>query len=1113
MLATAALCLGLCATPAAARELEIPTFLTPVRNSDHSPATAPGGRPFELFLRLAVNQSPAVEGDPGSPAVPAGDLEDLRFDLPAGIVANAASFPRCSQEDFAAAACPLATQVGVFDPTLSGGGGGLAPVFNLTPPAGEPAQFGMRLDGQALDIDLQVRNGGDYGVSAAVHGLDEDAGLLGASLTIWGVPADPGHDGLRFTGAGLPAPGPYPEPFPYRPLLSDPGSCDGPLVSTMEARSWQQPSLITSAAAFEAPQMGGCDQLEFSPRLEVKPTTNLADSPSGLEVHLQLPQNQDAEGSAVAHLRTARVALPAGLAINPAAANGLGACSLGQIGYAGVASERQILRYDLPPVTFSRSFTVSYGGTSTAPILATATRAQVTAALETLPGLAGNVSLAAAQGGWIVSFTGALSGTNVAQFAGSVSDDPSQLIAVTGEGGSFELHFGAATTGPLPFDASADEVEEALAAIPALGRGNLFPGNVFVSGGGLEETTRTYRAIFAGDLTGTEPAISATSSLSGAGAGVQITHADPPPPRGLSVATLGGIAPGTPQFNASPAACPDAAKIGTARIDSPAAIGHPLFGSVYLASPRDNPFGSLLALYVVVEDPATGLVLKLPGRVEADPQSGRLSATIGELPQLPFEDLRLDFFKGAGAPLRTPNACGGYGVQSELTPWGAPETAVARPGDSFAIAAGAGGGSCPASEAAAPVSASFEAGTVDPAAGAYSPFVLRLSRPDGARPLSPIDTTLPEGLLAKLAATASCPDAALASAAARSGAAEQAAPSCPAASRLGGAYVAAGAGPTPYNLAGSIYLAGPYKGAPLSLASVVPVLAGPFDLGTVVQRAALYLDPETTRVHVVADPLPAVVQGIPLDLRSLRANLDAAEFTRNPTSCNPLAISGAQSIRFQAGDCARLAFAPKLTLAAKGPTRRDAHPGLSIGVGFPGKRNQANLAALGLTLPGSVRLDRKGLGAICSPARFAARACPAASVRGRAEAVTPLLGEPLKGPVYLRRSRDRAEKLPELVADLRGRVDVVVSGQLAVSKAGVLSANFEDLPDAPFTKFTLTLAGGKKGFLVNAGNLCAHAGKATALIDGQNAKAADQHPVLSTDCAKGNGHESRSAER
>jgi hypothetical protein len=1095
-LAAAALCLGgALAAPAAARNLEVPSFLAPGRNSDLSPSAVPGGRPFEVVNIFALNQTPVLEGIAG----PAENVKDLSFELPPGLVANAATFPACSAEAFSARSCPAATQVGTAALSLSAGApAGTVPVFNIAPPPGMPAKFAFRAAGGAVQIGFRFRNGGDYGASAEVRGASAAAGLLGSEVRIWGVPGDPLHDSQRFAGNGTPAPGPYPEAPPYRPLISNPTSCDGPLVTSMEVSSWQHPAQVTSAAPFEAPGMGGCNQLDFSPVIEAKPTTSLADSPSGLDFHLHLPQSQDPEGAATAHLRTAKITLPAGLSPNPAAANGLGACTPAQIGLTGVASERQLLRYDMPPVNFSGTFTVSFGGKSTAQIPATASAAQVRAAIETLPGLAGNVSLRGAPGGWLISFTGALAGTGVPQLEGTVTDNPRQVIAVTGDGGTYKLSFGGVETASLPFDASAAEIQQALAAIPALGLGNLFPGNVFVSASGSEELTRFYQVIFAGDLNGAKPALGATSALTGPGAKVEITAKNPPAPRQLSVATLGGIAPGTPQFSAAPASCPDSAKIGTVRADSPALASHPLFGSVYLASQGQNPFGSLLAFYLTLEDPALGLIAKLPGRVDFD-GAGRLAVTLAEAPQLPFEDLSVELFKGAAAPLKTALSCATYTVETELTPWSAPEAALARPKDSFATSLGAAGGACPGSEAAAPQLARFEAGTADPAAGAYSPFVLKLSRPDGSRALGGIDTTLPEGLLARLAGRALCPGGALAAAAARSGHQEQAAPSCPAASRLGSVAISAGAGPAPYNLSGTAYLAGPYKGAPLSIATITPALAGPFDLGTAVVRAALYIDPATTRVHVVSDPFPQALQGIGTDLRSLALNLDAGSFVKNPTSCNPLALEGPQGSHFQVGDCSQLSFKPKLELALTGGTKRGAHPALKASIAYPAKGSPANIAALSVTLPKALGLDKAHLGTVCAAAHL--DACPPASVLGSARATTPLLGEPLTGKVYLRKAP--AGKLAGLAIGLKGGpASVVLSGDLAASKAGAVSVAFEDLPDVPLSKLSLQLPGAKKGLFKATASLCAHSPKAKVQIDGQNAASADQSPALTAPCKK-----------
>lgn len=1077
---------------AAARTLEVPVFLSPGRTINQSPSTVPGARPFEVLNDFAVNQSPANGGEAG----PAENIRDLSFELPTGLLAGAARYPRCSAEAFAQSSCATVAQVGVAKPEFSAGAPStLVPVFNVAPPSGRVAQFAFRAAGAPVHVDFELRNGGDYGATATVRGLSEAAGLLRSSLRIWGVPGDPDHDAERFNGAGVPTPGPYPEAPPYQPLISNPTSCRGPLVTTMQVSTWQHPERQISAAPFEAPGTNSCDQLEFNPKFEAKPTTNLADSPSGLDVHLEIPQIQASKGSASAGLRDARIDLPAGLTVNPAGANGLSSCTPAQIGLAGVASEQQLLRYDMPPVSYSGSFTVSRGGATTAPISSTATQAQVRAALEALPGLAGNIAIGGAPGGWIVTFVGALAGTDVPLLTGAVTDNPSQAIAVTATGGTYKLGLGAATTSDLPFNATFAEIQAALRQIPALGLGNLFPGNVFVSGPVTDEDTRTYRVIFANDLNGAKPALTASSSLTGPAAGVTITPTDPPSPRGLSVATFGANAPGTPQFNSAPAACPDASQIGTVRVDSPAQLDHPLFGSVYLATPGQNPYGSLLAIYITVTDEASGINVKLPARIDPDPATGRLRVSVAEAPQLPFEDLDIELFKGTAAPLRTPSVCATYTVETLLTPTSAPEGASRRPKDAFTIANGAGAGACPKTAATVPDLTRFTAGSADPSAGIYTPFVLKLTRPDGSLPLGGIDTTLPEGLLAKIAGVPLCSDAALAAAAAHSGAAEARSPSCPAASRIGGLAAAAGAGPAPYNLTGSAYLTGPYRGAPLSLALVTPALAGPFDLGTVVVRVALHVDPQTTRVRASSDPFPASLRGVPLDLRSVALNLDPG-FAKNPTSCYPLEFSGAQSARFQVGDCRKLAFAPKLDLALKGATERGAHPALSATLTNSAKRTTANLAALDLFLPRSLRFDKAHLGT-------------AGTVYGQATATTPLLDQPLRGPLTVRRSATSTQ----LIVNLHGQTDLVLAGQLRVSKAGAMRVSFDSPPDVPLTKFTLAMSGAKKGLFKASRNLCAGPNRATAELSGQNAATYDRSVVVKAACPKSGSGKGKRRER
>ncbi len=1144
-------CLGALSASAQAEDLRITEFEANGIEQNGSLSTGAGARPFELTNFLSVNT--AVNPESGE-LLPAENIKDLAVELPPGAVGNPAAFPQCQETELDSyVGCPPSSEIGVasvkiklvFLSQVS------SPVWNMRPPPGMPAQFAFIVIVSRVHVNFHIRTGTDYGVTATLHNISNTAPLFNSRFTLWGVPADPSHNDVR----GVPS------TEPRRPFLSNPTSCRGAgLVTEVTATTWQHKDLGVPAAS-ESPSMIDCNQVDFSPTVEAKPTTNLADSPSGLEFHLHLPQNEDPDGLAEAHLREAKMVLPPGLTVNASSANGLGSCTPEQIGYAGPSNERQFTHYELP---LTNSFTLSYGGESTPTLDATAPRPVVEEAIEALPGLAGNVRLTGIPGGWTVTFIGDLAGSVVPEeLSGDTTNNAAQLVEVTGEDGGFNLHTTTGDTGAtfetsyakdaalifigtpsrplqngdpiegpgiapgtkitnyfgsgmfiskpttsaqvsvklkaeLPFNANAERIQEGLAGVPG------FAGNVSVKAAGSTPFTRSFRVVFAGTLAGTEPEpLTVTSDLTGLGAGVVITP-EPPQPLPLSVSRVGDIVAGTPQFTEAPDNCPDAAKIGTVRLDTPL-VTHPLIGSVFLATPHQNPFGSLLAIYIAIHDPETGVVLKLPGQLEADPKTGQLTATVSENPQLPFEDLRLEFFKGSAAPLKTGIACGRYEVTTDLTPRTAPEGAIRHPKDAFTIARGAGGKACAKDEASAPTSSDFEAGTIEPSAGLYSPFTLKLARPDGAQQVTGIDASLPTGVLAKLAGVPYCSDAALTAAAAKSGREELANPSCPAASRVGTVTVGAGAGPTPFYVEGGAYLAGPYKGAPLSLAVITPAVAGPFDVGDVVIRNALHIDPVTTRVRAVSDPIPTILQGIPLSIRSILVSLDRDQFTLNPTSCNPMETNGAASTLagrsvtiaspFQVGDCGKLGLKPKLALSLKGGTKRTGHPALrAVLTPRPG---DSNLSRVSVALPKSEFLDNTHIKTICTRVQFAASQCPEGSIYGYAEASSPLLDTPLQGPVYLRSS---SNKLPDLVADLHGQIDVVLDGRIDSTKGGGLRSTFENVPDAPVSKFVLEMLGGKKGLLENSTNLCAHTSKASALFDGHNTKTSDQKPVVATSC-------------
>jgi uncharacterized repeat protein (TIGR01451 family) len=557
-------------------------------------------------------------------------------------------------------------------------------------------------------------------------------------------------------------------------------------------------------------------------------------------------------------------------------------------------------------------------------------------------------------------------------------------------------------------------------------------------------------------------------------------------------------------FDEAPVSCPDSSKIGDVTITTPL-LKDPLKGAIYLAAQSDNPFSSLLAMYLVAE--GSGVVVKQAGRIEAGP-GGRLTTVFTDAPQQPFSDLHVSLYGGPRAALRTPPNCGTYAVTATLTPWSGNDPVDV--GSGFEI------DRCPNSG----FDPKLSAGTQNPLAGSYSPFNLRLSREDGTQELGGLSASLPEGLVGKPAGIPYCPESVLksVSGALGAGAAWIANPGCPAASQVGTVTVGAGAGPNPFfTTQGRAYLAGPYKGAPLSLAVVAPAVAGPFDLGSVLVRNAVRVDPATAQITAISDPFPTILYGIPLDLRDVRVDLNRNRFTLNPTSCDPMAIEAkiasatGQSVdrsnRFQVAGCDKLGFKPELSLRLNGATKRTGHPALRATLTMP--PGGANIAKASVALPRSEFLDQGHIRTICTRVQFAAgggggEGCPAASVYGHARAITPLLDQPLEGPVYLRSSN---HNLPDLVASLDGQIHIDVAGRIDTFHKGIRTT-FETVPDAPVAKFTLTMQGGRKGLIVNSRNLCASTNRATAKFDAQNGKVRDFEPLLKAKCGA-KGHSAR----
>ena len=900
-----------------------------IADAGGTPYTQAAGHPYGGAASFRFNTR--LEPDPffGNRPVPDGDIKDIVVELPVGFVGDPTVAPTCDSNakiitsaQQLTQACPPEAQVGVTSATfaeLFGAGEEtfFEPVYNVGPLRGDAATFAFSVLGVVIYIHATVRTGDDYGVTTTIPNISTEIRPLGASLTLWGTPASPvhtperGQDCVENTYAGKHCNGGnIPSSAPVVPFLTNPANCAAPpAVTTMHVDSWQEPGAWKTYSV-TAPPLVGCDAVDFSPSLEARPTTNVADSPSGLNVDLHIPQNENPEGLAEANLRDTTVVLPQGLVVNPSAANGLGACTEAQFGFT--------------------------------------------------------------------------------------------------------------------------EME--------------------------------------GDIVHTTPA---------------------------------------------PGECPADAKLGSVLIETPV-VDHPLKGSVYIAQPHANPFGSLLALYATIDDPATGVVVKLAGKVEADPTTGQLTATFKQNPQLPFEDFHLNFFEGAGGSLRTPATCGQYSTTSLMTPWSAPYSGPpATPSDSWAIER-APHGACASSAAALPNSPSFEAGTVTPLSGAYSPFVMKLTREDGSQELKGLNLTLPPGLTGKLAGIPYCSDAQIAQAQSRNkpeeGAVEKAHPSCPQASEVGTVTIGAGAGPNPYYVQGHAYLAGPYKGAPLSLVIVTPAVAGPFDLGTVVVRAALFVNPETAQITVKSDEIPHILEGIPLDVRSIAVSVDRSGFTLNPTNCEAQSITGSAiavggseaslSNRFQVGECGALPFKPKLKLRLKGATGRIGHPALTAVL--TAKPGEAGIGRAQVNLPHGEFLDQGNLNKTCTKPVLLAGQCPASTVYGHATAWTPLLEKPLEGNVYL--VGGYGYKLPALVAELNGQIRILLVGKVDSGKNKGIRNTFELVPDAPVEKFVLEMKGGKKyGLLENSENLCTATKanrQANVRFTGQNGKVTQYKPVVANQCGK-----------
>ena len=879
----------------------------PMLRQNGDVADRAGEHPASFTTRLDFNRRLDQRDRP----MPDEQAREVQVDLPPGFVGDPTAVPRCPFQQLINApperalfGCPDSTQVGFVDIVNSRAGRIRVPVYNIEPPPDLPALFAFNTAiGPTVTMEPELRSDGDYGITVSSRGINQAIDLGGVRVTFWGVPADPSNDADRglHPDTGAVACFDVVDPTctnaagtPRVPFLTNPTDCSvGPLRTDVHVRSWNG---STDSDTYTGPAMTGCEDLPFDPTIRVQPTSTQADSPTGLDVEVRIPQNENPDGLASAHLDKAVVTLPEGMTVNPSSADGLKACSPAEVG----------------------------------------------------------------------------------------------------------------------LDSRADST------------------------------------------------------------------------------------------------CPEASKIGSVEIDTPL-LDQPLTGSVFVAKQNDNPFNSLLAIYIVAKGP--GFIVKLPGKVDPDPVTGRLTTTFSDNPQLPFTSFRVRFKAGPRAPLANPPTCGLKVVESALTPYSAyPEAPAARvadpgkiahPSDTFNI-------DCPGITGFAP---DVAAGTTNPRAGAFSPFALRINRDDGEQYMRGLTLEMPTGLIANVRGIPLCPNA------------QADAGTCDEASKVGTSVVGAGAGSQPFFTApehGSVYLTEGYKGAPFGLSTVVRAIAGPYDLGTVIVRQSIEVDRTDAHVTVVSDPIPIILEGIPLRVRSINVDVNRPGFMLNPTSCAEKQIKltltstdgtvHESSERFQAADCASLPLKPRLAMriTGRGQTTDGKHPGLRA-VLTQGP-NEANLRSAQVKLPLSLALDPFNAQSddLCEFEAGQRVDCPPSSIVGQAIAHTPVLNRPLEGPVHFVKNvridpntGRTIRTLPTLLIPLRGEVALDLRATTTVIDDKLVST-FPTIPDAPVSRFELNLNGGEKGILVAVRNICRRPrGQiADAELDGHNGKRADQAVRMGTPCAK-----------
>jgi uncharacterized repeat protein (TIGR01451 family) len=1093
----------------------IESFTTSVLDSLGNPFSQAGGHPFEYKTELLFKYTTSDES--GQLVGAGGSAKELQVELPPGFVGNLQNGPRCPAESLRGKGnCPTDTAVGYVHISIAGGieAGGKVKIFqeptvefsslvyNLEPTPGHVAALGfVVLTGTPIVLEAVVRSDRDYGVTIGDNAGPDEPRLAGVQLTT----CENGAGGIspNFScNAALAG---------SKPFLTNPTECSGPPpLTTVRANPWFEPadevaktvgSNLVGGELGPMSAMTGCGSLPFHPEIEFQPSpaseggTSQADEPTGAALALRLPQSNEAGVNATAELQNVKMTLPAGMTVSPSSAHGLQACSDAQFGLGtefGAGSQHS------EPAKAASCPSASQIGTVEVftPLLSGAP------AIEGVPRR--EAELTCSRGMWSgtpqLSFQWlrngvALAGATGREYAPVEADEGKALqcqVTATGAGGSSVAVSRDVVV--LPEPSPMPPFPPASIAAPS---GSATAGSTLTCAPGAWTSSSTPTFTYQWLRNGVAIAGASAESY------------------GLTSEDEGKVIQCQVKgANAVGEVIADSAALVVSPVPSLAPLpGAALQGQLFVAEPEcspctnaDDEAGRLFRLFLQIEDPTAGVIVKLHGTAVANPQTGQLTTSFDEQPQQPFELLSVKLKGGPRAPLANPSSCGPAVTSADLTPWSSPETPDATPTSSFDVDFNGAGQACPG---ALPFSPSFNAGTSGPDATAadQSPsFSLTLSRNDREQDLSGIQINMPPGLVGKIAGIPLC------------GEAQANAGTCGPESQIGTSEAGAGPGPDPFFDAGRVYLTGPTTlksglHGPFGLSVVTPAVAGPFNLGTVVVRSVIDINPYTAAVTATSEPLPQVIDGVPLRLRTVNVSLNRPGFMLNPTNCAgqsiAATISAAQgasarvSSPFGLAGCTGLPFKPVFTASTEAHTSKTGGASLDVKVTYP-PGAYANIAKTVTELPNALPSRLTTIQKACPDSVFEANpaACPEGSVIGVATARTPLLNNPLMGPAYLVSHGNRAFPDIEIVLQGENGVEVILDGATDIKK-GITKTSFEAIPDSPVSSFDLKLPEGPHSALAANVDLCESqsALNLPTILTGQNGAVVKQNTkIVVTGC-------------